>query len=115
MSVRAPVGPVNLCNEKICIGRGLAAIRAGKKLNYKYLFYLLKSKESSIKGGGGSVFDSISRKQIEDIKIPLPALAAQEKIVAEIESKQEAIRNAKEIIKNLEREREHILVKYLEK
>ncbi len=105
MSVRAPVGPVNLCNEKICIGRGLAAIRAGKKLNYKYLFYLLKSKESSIKGGGGSVFDSISRKQIEDIKIPLPPLAAQEKIVAEIESKQEAIRNAKEIIKNLERER----------
>ncbi len=28
MSVRAPVGPVNFATEKICIGRGLAAIRA---------------------------------------------------------------------------------------
>src|SRR5882724_6054176 len=28
ISVRAPVGPTNLCREKSCIGRGLAAIRA---------------------------------------------------------------------------------------
>ena len=30
MSVRAPVGPINFCTQKICIGRGLAAIRASK-------------------------------------------------------------------------------------
>ena len=30
MSVRAPVGPINLSTQKICIGRGLAAIRASK-------------------------------------------------------------------------------------
>jgi type I restriction enzyme S subunit len=28
ISVRAPVGPINYSTQKICIGRGLAAIRA---------------------------------------------------------------------------------------
>jgi len=31
MSVRAPVGPINLTKQRVCIGRGLAAIRAKKK------------------------------------------------------------------------------------
>ena len=100
MSVRAPVGPVNICSEKICIGRGLAAIRVGDKINYKYLFYLLKSKENDIKGGGGSVFDSISRKQIENIKIPLPPLEVQEQIVAELDNYQKIIDGAKQVVEN---------------
>ena len=56
----------------------------------------------------------ISRSNLAKIEIPIPPIKEQEKIVAEIETKQEAIRHAKEIIKNLEREREHILVKYLQ-
>ena len=42
MSVRAPVGPINFATQKICIGRGLAAIRAGKSVDSiqnKYLSY----------------------------------------------------------------------------
>ncbi len=43
MSVRAPVGDVNICKEKSCIGRGLAAIRTNKSiLNSSFLYYLLK-------------------------------------------------------------------------
>lgn len=100
MSVRAPVGPVNICLEKICIGRGLAAIRPKNTLNYKYLFYLLKSKEGEIKGGGGSVFDSISKKQIEDIEIPLPPIEIQGKIVAEIDGYQKIIDGARQVVEN---------------
>ena len=33
MSVRAPVGPVNFATQRICIGRGLAAIRSGKEID----------------------------------------------------------------------------------
>lgn len=38
MSVRAPVGPVNLVHSEICIGRGLAAIRCLDRINYLYCF-----------------------------------------------------------------------------
>ncbi|MCK4947534.1 MAG: N-6 DNA methylase [Candidatus Aureabacteria bacterium] len=100
MSVRAPVGPVNICSDKICIGRGLSAIHVGDRINYKYLFYLLKSKENDIKGGGGSVFDSISRKQIENIKIPLPSLEVQEQIIAELDSYQKIIEGACQVVEN---------------
>lgn len=41
MSVRAPVGPVNIATQRCCIGRGLAAIRAGDLLNRNFLYYQL--------------------------------------------------------------------------
>ena len=41
MSVRAPVGPVNFSTQKICIGRGLAAIRGNNQINKEFLFNFL--------------------------------------------------------------------------
>jgi len=55
MSVRAPVGPVNLVGQEICIGRGLAAIRAQKKIDGSFLFYILKEMESKITGNVGGL------------------------------------------------------------
>ena len=43
LSVRAPVGETNMNNKRICIGRGLAAIRANKENNSEYIFYFLNS------------------------------------------------------------------------
>jgi len=51
---------------------------------------------------------------LRSIKIPLPPLEVQKEIVEQIEVKQNAITHAKEIIKNLERERDDILAKSLE-
>jgi len=93
MSVRAPVGPVNISTQEICIGRGLAAIRP-RGINRDFLFYVLKSLEDKISGNGGSVFDSINRKQIEEIEVPLPPLEVQEQIVAEIGVLEDEIDNA---------------------
>ncbi|MCD4697935.1 MAG: N-6 DNA methylase [Bacteroidales bacterium] len=100
MSVRAPVGPVNIATQKICIGRGLAAIRSKDLINFKYLFYILKSKENEIKGSGGLVFDNINKTQIEQIQIPLPSLSVQEEIVAEIEGYQKIIDGARQVVEN---------------
>ena len=79
MSVRAPVGPVNIAIQKSCIGRGLAAIHP-KKVNQLFLFYYLNLFENKIKGHGGTVFDSINREQVKSIKIPCPPLFDQEEI-----------------------------------
>lgn len=100
MSVRAPVGPVNIVSNDICIGRGLAAIRCSEKINFKFLFYVLKQMEDRIQGNKGAAFASINRKEIEQIKIPLPPLSIQKEVVEEIESYWKIIDGAKQIVEN---------------
>jgi type I restriction enzyme S subunit len=91
MSVRAPVGPINFSTENICIGRGLAAIRASSNINRDFLFYFLLSKKPEIKGSEGAVFSSINKKQISDIYIPVPSLPEQKRIVAILDEAFEGI------------------------
>ncbi|MBI9031716.1 restriction endonuclease subunit S [bacterium] len=95
MSVRAPVGPVNFANQKICIGRGLAAIRAGNLIDKEFLFYFLIKHENEIIGNSGAVFNSINKTQIKNIQIPLPPLPEQKRIVAILDKAFTAIERAK--------------------
>ncbi|HMS00716.1 MAG TPA: restriction endonuclease subunit S [Anaerolineales bacterium] len=78
MSVRAPVGALNICTDQICIGRGLAAIQA--KQNKWYLYYFLNSIQRFIVGNGGAIFDSINKDQIEKIATFIPDIPEQQKI-----------------------------------
>jgi len=96
MSVRAPVGPINFATQKICIGRGLAAIRATKLIDKEFLFNFLLKHESEIVGNTGAVFNSINKAQIEAIEIPLPPLPEQERIVTILDEAFGAIAKAKE-------------------
>ncbi len=84
MSVRAPVGPVNIVTEDICIGRGLAAIKCNNLMKQMYLFYILNDMENYIVGNVGTSFASITKNEIEQIKIPFPPLNIQQKIIDEI-------------------------------
>ncbi|MBP8857020.1 MAG: N-6 DNA methylase [Anaerolineaceae bacterium] len=110
MSVRAPVGPVNIATEKMCIGRGLAAIRANSELVlWEYLFEYLRSIQNEIVGNSGAVFASINRDDIAKIKIPLPPLEVQHEIVAEIEGYQRIIDGARQVVDNWQPNLEHEL------
>lgn len=95
MSVRAPVGPINFATQKICIGRGLAAIRPTKVIDKEFLYSFLLKHESEIIGNTGAVFNSINKAQIEAIKIPLPPLPEQQRIVAILDEAYAAIGKAK--------------------
>jgi len=103
MSVRAPVGPVNLSTQRCCIGRGIASIRASEKIETVFLFNYLKSIQDRISGGGGSVFDSINRKQISELQIPLPPLSVQKEIVVQIEAEQKIVNENKKLIEIFEK------------
>lgn len=83
LSVRAPVGDVNIASLKSCIGRGLTAIRPkNNRLYYLYLFYYLIFKKRIFKSlSTGSTFKAIRRSEIENYLIPLPSLPEQRKIV----------------------------------
>ena len=80
MSVRAPVGDVNIATQKSCIGRGLASIKP-KKIDYLYLFYLLKEQKSKIeKIGVSSTFKAINKNNISTLKISIVGMDKQDKI-----------------------------------
>jgi type I restriction enzyme S subunit len=73
MSVRAPVGPVNICPVKACIGRGLSAIRVNNDISFEYVFLFLKNNERRIASlGVGSTFNAITQQDIKSLKIPIP-------------------------------------------
>ncbi len=86
MSVRAPVGPVNIATTNICIGRGLAAIRPNQKILRDFLFQFLIMYQPKLKGNTGAVFDSINQTQIKQIPISIPPLAEQKRIVAKLDN-----------------------------
>lgn len=88
-SVRAPVGRLNLTNDKMIIGRGLSAIRSKDNLQ-SFLFYQLKHtfyQEDMI--GGGAIFNSVTKKVLETYKVPKPPIEERrgfEKIASSIDS-----------------------------
>ena len=81
MSVRAPVGPTNFTDRKVCIGRGLAAIRCSTKVLPQYILYSLRSIQDKIVGKDGAVFNSINKEMIENLPVPSLSLAEQQRIV----------------------------------
>ena len=85
ISVRAPVGPVNLANEKACIGRGLGAIRAKGQNDFRYIYYFLKNNQDLVsRYSTGSTFKSISKRDIEKIKINIPKDSLDQKRIAQV-------------------------------
>lgn len=86
LSVRAPVGPTNLAPCKVCIGRGLTAIRPSDALNLKYVLFFFRYFEAQLQQkGAGTTFKAISQDVVKNLEIPVPPLDEQERIVARIE------------------------------
>lgn len=87
LSVRAPVGPTNLCPEESCIGRGLAGIRAMEGLNQSYLLYYFKHIEPWLRQQGtGSTFKAISGAVLRNIDVLVPPLNEQIRIADKLDS-----------------------------
>lgn len=86
LSVRAPVGPTNLSPGKVCIGRGLTAIRPNNEVGLKYLLYYFRYFEAQLnQKGTGTTFKAITQNIIKNLDVPVPPLPEQERIVARIE------------------------------
>jgi len=109
LSVRAPVGDVNIANERCCIGRGLAAIGSN---NYpSYILYLVKSLKSVFEqyNGEGTVFGSINKKTLEGLRIIVPEIRYIEKFEEIANPLDSQIRNKEEESRRLAELRDTLL------
>ena len=83
MSVRAPVGAVNIANSDCCIGRGLSAINS-KKGSITYIYYVihyLKVRFDSL-NTAGTTFGSITKDELFSLPVVIPS----EKILERFEA-----------------------------
>lgn len=86
LSVRAPVGPTNLAPCRVCIGRGLTAIRPSEVLLTRYVLLFFRYFEAQLASKGtGTTFKAITQDVVKNLEIPIPPLPEQERIVARIE------------------------------
>lgn len=90
MSVRAPVGDLNVAHIDCCIGRDLAAIHS-KTCHQSFVLYTMFSlkKQLDVFNGEGTVFGSINRNSLNDMPILIPsddAIKEFERIVVPIDA-----------------------------
>ena len=83
LSVRAPVGDLNIANEPCCIGRGLAAIHA-KNGFASFIFYTMQALKTELEkyNGEGTVFGCINKDSLSSQKVIIPP----RNIIADFES-----------------------------
>lgn len=84
ISVRAPIGALNIANCECCIGRGLAALTVNEDIcAQEYLWHVLSGKVDELNSKGtGSTFKAINKKTLSETEIPLPPIDEQRKIAA---------------------------------
>ena len=73
MSVRAPVGTLNISKEDCCIGRGLAALRGRKGVN-SYVFEVMKDFKTIFdrRNSSGTTFGSITKNDLFSLPVVIP-------------------------------------------
>ena len=104
ISVRAPIGALNIADRECCIGRGLAALTVNEELCIKdYLWYAITSKVDELNNKGtGSTFKAISKSILAETDIPLPSLEKQLKIAEELTNVDKMIALRKEQLAKLD-------------
>ena len=104
ISVRAPIGALNIADRECCIGRGLAALTVNEEIcNKDYLWYAIASKVDELNSKGtGSTFKAISKSVLAETEIPLLPLAEQQSVAGQLSKVDELIALRKEQLAKLD-------------
>lgn len=114
LSVRAPVGDLNMAYERCCIGRGLGAIhsKTGHSSFVLYTMFALRS-QLNVFNGEGTVFGSINRDALNAIPIDVPLVTKIDRFEAVAHPIDELIRTNYEENCRLEAIRNSLLPKLM--
>ena len=114
MSVRAPVGDLNVAYEECCIGRGLAAIHSRDNHQSFVLYTLFALKRHlDVFNGEGTVFGSINKDSLNSIGITIPPIELVDKFESIVNPIDRAILNNYEEICRLQSIRDSLLPKLM--
>lgn len=102
MSVRAPVGDINITPIDMCLGRGVCSLRM-KNGNQEFLFYMMKYYiPYLLKKESGTVFGSVNRNDINGLEVDIPEdVQTQKKIARYLEMIDDKIELNNKINENL--------------
>lgn len=114
MSVRAPVGDLNVAHTDCCIGRGLAAIHS-KDNHQAFVLYTMFSlkKQLDVFNGEGTVFGSINRNSLNEMPLLIPSSEKLDEFEVLVAPMDAAIRNNYDEICRLEKLRDSLLPKLM--
>lgn len=118
ISVRAPVGAVNVADQKYGIGRGLCAVRTSQNLRYSYYLSIAIEDELN-KMSTGSTFAAINIYNFGSVYVPKVECIEQQKIAEFLDHKtaliDKFITNRKNQIELLEEKKAAIINKAVTK
>lgn len=81
VGIRASIGERAIPNQRVCLGRGVAALRAGPELDRRFLWHWMAEVAPKLASKGrGATFKQVSRRDIDDLEIPLPSVDEQRRI-----------------------------------
>ncbi|CAN5283202.1 hypothetical protein BH10PLA2_BH10PLA2_05960 [soil metagenome] len=100
----ATAGEVGLLRFDACTNQAICGITPDNRLSSEFLYLVLKAdRPALIRLAGGGAQPNISQKIIREFKIPLPPLATQQAIVAEIGAEQALVAANRELITRFEK------------
>lgn len=114
LSVRAPVGDLNVAFERCCIGRGLGAVHS-KSDNSSFILYTMRALKPQLDvfNGEGTVFGSINRDALNSIPLNIPSPEAITHFESIVQPIDELIRGNCEEIYYLQTLRDTLLPKLM--
>ena len=103
VSSRATIGRIAISQTELATNQGFknVIIKDFSKVNEKYLAcMLIRLVPQMDQMGTGGTYKEISRASFSTLRIPLPPLEVQDKIVAELDGYQKIIDGAKQVVEN---------------
>jgi type I restriction enzyme S subunit len=117
-SVRAPVGRLNLADQKYGIGRGLCSIRSNE--SQEFLFWSLNFNKWQLDAvSTGSTYESVSIADVGNISVPLPPMDKQQALASYLKTQTQRIdtliKEQRELIELLREKRRALIFRAVTK
>jgi type I restriction enzyme S subunit len=103
ISIRASIGEKVWVESGHCLGRGVAAIRTTEKIDKNYLWHALSYVEPMLVAKGrGATFLQVNKEDIQNLEVPLPPFAEQQRIAAQLDTADRILRPREQAIAKLD-------------
>lgn len=104
MSSRAPIGYLGMAGTWLCTNQGCKSFVPGPLIDGRFLYFMLRHRMSDIKVlGAGATFAEVSKANVEQFEIRLPALEEQRRIASQLTSQFSTLDRARVAIRDIAR------------